>query len=63
MVAPQVLSWKNRFHDAYIAEDRHFIECIINNKKTFVTGIDGKKTVLAVIAANESIFTGIPVDL
>jgi scyllo-inositol 2-dehydrogenase (NAD+) len=43
MVAPQVLSWKKRFHDAYIAEDRHFIECIIEGGKPKVTGDDGKR--------------------
>ncbi len=63
IVAPQILSWKKRFHDAYIAEDRHFIDCIINGRQPFVTGIDGKKAVLAVIAANKSVFTGMPVDL
>lgn len=63
MAAPQVLSWKKRFHDAYIAEDRHFIDCIINGRQPFVAGIDGKKAVSAVLAANKSIFTGMPVDL
>lgn len=61
--APQVLSWKKRFHDAYMAEDRYFIDCIINGSKPSVTGIDGKKTVAAVVAANESLLKGMPVDL
>jgi scyllo-inositol 2-dehydrogenase (NAD+) len=61
--APQVLSWKKRFHDAYMAEDRHFIDCIINGSKPSVTGIDGKKAVAAVVAANESLLKGLPVDL
>jgi predicted dehydrogenase len=63
MVAPQVLSWKKRFHDAYITEDRHFIDCIINRKNPSVTGDDGKKAVEAVIAANESIQKGVPVNV
>jgi len=63
IVMPQVLSWKKRFHDAYIAEDRHFIDCIINGKEPGVTGDDGKKTVAAVVAANESILKGIPIEL
>ena len=62
-VSPQVLSWKKRFHDAYIAEDRHFIDCILNKKLPLVTGEDGKFAVQAVIAANESIAKGIPVNL
>lgn len=63
IVIPQVLSWKKRFHDAYIAEDRHFIDCIINGKEPGVTGDDGKKAVAAVVAANESILKGIPIEL
>ncbi|MHB8278494.1 MAG: Gfo/Idh/MocA family oxidoreductase, partial [Candidatus Humimicrobiaceae bacterium] len=63
MVAPQVLSWKKRFHDAYIAEDRHFIDCITQNIKPSVTGYDGKNAVAAVIAANKSVQEGMPVDL
>ncbi|MBM3709684.1 MAG: oxidoreductase [Actinobacteria bacterium] len=63
LVSPQVLSWKKRFHDAYIAEDRHFVECIINGKEPEVTGEDGKRSVAAVVAANESIFKGVPVEL
>ncbi len=61
--SPQFLSWKKRFHEAYIAEDRHFIECVLENKKPIVTGEDGKAAVAAVIAANESIKKGIPVNL
>jgi predicted dehydrogenase len=63
LVAPQVLSWKKRFHDAYIAEDRHFVDCILNKRIPMVTGEDGKKAVGAVIAANESVAKGIAVEL
>jgi len=63
MVAPQVLSWKKRFHDAYIAEDRHFIDCIAQGIKPTVTGNDGREAVAAVIAANKSVQEGMPVDL
>ena len=63
IVTPQILSWKKRFHDAYIAEDRHFIDCILNNRMPIVTGDDGKKAVAAVIAANESVIKGIAIDL
>jgi predicted dehydrogenase len=62
-VAPQVLSWKKRFHDAYIAEDRHFIDCILSGKSPSVSGEDGKFAVQAVIAANESILKNIPINL
>ena len=63
LVTPQILSWKKRFYDAYIAEDRHFIDCILNSKTPMVSGEDGKKAVAAVIAANESVIKGIPVEL
>ncbi len=63
IVIDQVISWKKRFHEAYIAEDRHFIECIINKKEPAVGGLDGKKAVEAVIAANYSILKGQPVNI
>ncbi|MFA5015033.1 MAG: Gfo/Idh/MocA family oxidoreductase [Actinomycetota bacterium] len=63
IVINQTLSWKKRFHEAYIAEDRHFVECIVNKKKTIASGEDGKKAVAAVIAANESISKGKPIKI
>ena len=63
IVIKQTMSWKKRFHEAYVAEDRHFIECILNNKKPEVSGGDGKKAVAAVIAANDSILKGQPVSI
>jgi len=61
IVSPQILSWKKRFHEAYIAEDRHFIECILEGSNPIVDGPDGKKAVEVVICANESIVSGKPV--
>jgi len=63
IVVRQTMSWRKRFHEAYVAEDRHFVECIINNKKPSVSGEDGKKAVEAAIAANQSILKGQPVDM
>ena len=63
IVIKQTMSWKKRFHEAYISEDRHFIECILNNKKPVVTGEDGKKVVAAVFAATNSILKGKPVNI
>lgn len=34
-----------RFYDAYVEEDKHFIDCLINDKKPLITGEDGKKAV------------------
>ena len=56
-------SWRNRFRDAYIAEARHFVECILQDRDPLVTGHDGRKAVEAVLAANESIRSGRPVSL
>ena len=56
-------SWRNRFRDAYIAEARHFVECILHDRAPLVTGHDGRKAVEAVLAANESIRSGRPVSL
>jgi len=62
IVTPQAMSWKKRFYDSYIAEDKHFIDCIINSSKPKVTGEDGKKAVIAVISANKSVIEGQVVD-
>jgi scyllo-inositol 2-dehydrogenase (NAD+) len=62
IVINQTISWKKRFHEAYVAEDRHFVDCILNNREPLVDGMDGKKAVEAVIAANDSILKGQPVE-
>ena len=58
-----VKSWRNLFKDAYLAEMRHFVECLIQDRTPRVTGDDGLKAVAAVVAANESMRTGQPVEL
>jgi len=63
ITSPQVLSWRERFKDAYIAEDRHFIECIRNNLKPHVTAEDGRYAVITAVAVNESIRTGKSIQL
>ena len=50
-----VKSWMNLFEDAYLEEDKHFVDCIMNNKTPKVTGIDGKRAVEVVNAGNRSI--------
>lgn len=52
---PFVSSWTVLFKDAYLAEDIHFAECIKNNTKPRVTGVDGKMAVKIVNAGNRSI--------
>jgi myo-inositol 2-dehydrogenase / D-chiro-inositol 1-dehydrogenase len=63
LVEPQFTAWRDRFREAYLAEARHFVECIVQGAKPLVGGIDGKKAVEGVVAANESIQRGAPVAL
>jgi myo-inositol 2-dehydrogenase/D-chiro-inositol 1-dehydrogenase/scyllo-inositol 2-dehydrogenase (NAD+) len=58
-----VKSWRNLFRDAYVAELEHFVECIRDDTQPRVTGHDGLKAVEAVVAANESIRKGEPVQI
>ena len=58
-----VKSWRNLFKDAYLAELEHFVDCMTNGTEPHVTGRDGLKALEAVIAANRSIQTGLPVAL
>jgi myo-inositol 2-dehydrogenase/D-chiro-inositol 1-dehydrogenase/scyllo-inositol 2-dehydrogenase (NAD+) len=56
-------SWRILFKDAYLEEDKHFANCILNNEEPKVGIEDGKKAIEIVIAANKSIETGQPVKL
>ena len=53
-----VSSWTELFLDAYLAEDRDFIDCILEDRPPKVAGIDGLMAVKVVNAGNESIRTG-----
>jgi len=63
LVASNFPGWRERFREAYIAEARHFVECIIKEEEPAVTGEDGKRALEGVLAANRSIETGMSVDL
>lgn len=56
-------SWRNRFRDAYLEEMKSFITSVLEDKTTLVTGEDGLAAVEAVVAANESIRKGVPVEI
>jgi predicted dehydrogenase len=58
-----VRSWRDLFKSAYLDEMRHFISSIQSKTTPRVTGIDGLKAVHAVVAANQSILSGSPVQL
>lgn len=55
---PFVSSWTKLFSEAYLNEDIHFVDCILNDKTPRVTGHDGKMAVRAVNAGNMSIKEG-----
>jgi myo-inositol 2-dehydrogenase/D-chiro-inositol 1-dehydrogenase/scyllo-inositol 2-dehydrogenase (NAD+) len=63
MIKPVTKSWRNLFIDAYEREDREFIEAILDDKPTRVTGIDGMMAVKVVNAGNRSIIEKRPVSL
>jgi myo-inositol 2-dehydrogenase/D-chiro-inositol 1-dehydrogenase len=48
-------SWRTLFKDAYLREDEHFVDCILNDREPAVTGLDGKMAVKVVKAGNTSI--------
>ncbi len=52
---PAVSSWQNLFREAYWKEMKHFVDCILNDKKPKATLKDGRKAIEVVLAANDSI--------
>jgi len=56
--APFISSWTTLFEQAYLNEDSAFIDCIIQDSKPKVTGIDGLMAVSVVEAGNLSIASG-----
>lgn len=63
MAERHFLSWPARFEQAYVNEAKHFVQCIRNREQPTVGGQDGRQALEAVLAANESIRTGLPVHL
>lgn len=60
---PTTPSWRNRFKDAYREEMAHFVRCIRDGTDPAVAGLDGKKALEGVLAANRSLEEGQPVCL
>lgn len=58
-----VASWRTLFRDAYLAELESFIDAVLADRATDVTGADGRWAVEAVVAINESLRTGQPVPV
>ena len=63
LTRPFMNSWRSLFKEAYLAEDLHFVECILEDKHPKVTGHDGKMAVKVVNAGNTSIASGAIVRL
>lgn len=58
-----VRSWRTLFADAYREEDRHFVAAVRGKEEPRTTVEDGVRALATVVAANESLATGQPVDL
>jgi len=56
-----VESWRSLFADAYVQEDQDFVDCILDDRETRVTGRDGRMAVAVVNAGNRSISSRSPV--
>jgi len=52
-----------RYMDSFVTEMKEFMDAIVNDKETPVTGIDGLKPVLIGLAAKKSVKEGRPVKL
>ncbi|MGO9308430.1 MAG: Gfo/Idh/MocA family oxidoreductase [Spirochaetia bacterium] len=61
IVQPFVKSWRVLFSEAYAAEDRDFVDCILDDRPPRVRGIDGRMAVAVVNAGNRSIVERAPV--
>lgn len=55
--------WRERFRQAYLAEATAFVEAIRQGSPPAADGLDGRRALEAVLAANRSIATGLPVAL
>ncbi|MGV3763319.1 Gfo/Idh/MocA family oxidoreductase [Parapedobacter sp.] len=58
-----ISSWMYLYEGAYLAEDRDFVDCILEDRTPVATGIDGMMAVKVVNAGNRSIRERRPVQL
>lgn len=61
IITPIYRTWPERFAGAYIAELRHFLECIRTGAHPRATGTDGRWAVAGVLAATRSFLEHRPV--
>lgn len=60
---PFISGWQSLFTEAYLAEDTSFVNAVMNDTDTEVSGKDGREAVAVVEAGNKSITTGMPVKV
>lgn len=63
LVEDHFLAWRDRFSQAYTNEASHFVDCIRNRTQPAAAGMDGRRALEGVLAANTSIRTGLPVPV
>jgi len=63
IITPIYRTWPQRFADAYVAELRHFLECIRTGARPRATGTDGRWAVAGVLAATRSFLEQRPVAM
>jgi myo-inositol 2-dehydrogenase/D-chiro-inositol 1-dehydrogenase/scyllo-inositol 2-dehydrogenase (NAD+) len=56
-------SWRDRFGEGYLEEDRHFVDCIVNDREPLASGEDGRAVLELTLAATKSFKTGEPITL
>lgn len=63
VVSPLSSGWRVKFREAYLAEDRHFVECVVKGEQPKVGAEEGRRALAIVLAANASIASGLPVEV
>jgi myo-inositol 2-dehydrogenase/D-chiro-inositol 1-dehydrogenase/scyllo-inositol 2-dehydrogenase (NAD+) len=63
VISPIFRTWPERFRRGYIAEMTHFVDALHSGELPTVSGLDGRRAVEAVIAANQSWQEQRPVQL
>mgnify|MGYP001017143473 CR=1 FL=1 len=58
VTAQTMNSWRNLFREAYVAEDRHFINCVLGREKPKTTLEDGARALAVVRAGTRSLLSG-----
>ena len=57
----ETYSFKIERDDIFAEQDRHFFQCIKENKRPLVDGVEGKKSLILALTAKESSKKGMPV--